>query len=339
MCKVQMLRALVNERIAAAVAEIFAVLERTIAEYEEELCRTKDENERQRQLLAAVFEPRMESRGADVSEEDLPPEQPGWISRVEQQEPRPPNIKEEEQPWTRQDADVSRFPVTCVIVKSEEDDAEAQWSQRDHGQSEAKRRSEAGSLFAPVSDGDNAASHPPDVDDEDCQADVTHTHFGCSQCDKIFDSKSHLQKHEKRHTDNKHLKCSRCDKTFGSKTDLQRHVRIHTGEKPFSCAFCDRKFSVKGNLIAHARTHTGEKTFPCSSCGQSFGVRSALRRHERTHTGEKPFSCSVCGERFSQKGHMMRHARTHTGEKPFSCSLCEKKFSEKYNIKKHKCAC
>ncbi|KAJ0000578.1 hypothetical protein NQD34_012420 [Periophthalmus magnuspinnatus] len=40
------MRALVNERLTAAAEEIFALFERTIAEYEEELCRSKEENQR-----------------------------------------------------------------------------------------------------------------------------------------------------------------------------------------------------------------------------------------------------------------------------------------------------
>nr|XP_061784564.1 uncharacterized protein LOC133575758 isoform X2 [Nerophis lumbriciformis] len=52
MCKLQMLRALVDQRLTAAVEEIFVVFERTIAEYEAELSRTKEENNR---LLDAVF--------------------------------------------------------------------------------------------------------------------------------------------------------------------------------------------------------------------------------------------------------------------------------------------
>lgn len=60
MCKVEMLRAMLNARLSAAVEEIFGVVARTIAEYEEELSRTKEENERQRQLLDAVFRPQEE---------------------------------------------------------------------------------------------------------------------------------------------------------------------------------------------------------------------------------------------------------------------------------------
>ncbi|XP_061819468.2 uncharacterized protein [Nerophis lumbriciformis] len=334
MCHVQMLRALVSERLTAVVEEIFVVLERTIAEYEEELCRTKEDNERQRQLLDAVFKPQME----DVREKDLVPEQREWSTRVAQKEPWWPHVKEEEQVGTQEDADIRKFPVTCVIVKSEDDEGEAQWSRPGHSRSEETRRSEADCFLAPLSDGDDIVSHSPDSKtDTTCHTSNQHIKF--SQCDKKFGSKSNLKKHKRGHTDNKRLKCPECDKTFRSKTDLQRHVRIHTGEKPFSCPFCDKKFSLKGNLMAHQRTHTGGETFSCTLCNRSFRVHSALRRHTRTHTGEKPFSCSLCGERFSQKGHMMRHARTHTGEKPFSCNVCEKKFSEKYNIKKHKCSC
>ncbi|KAI9536831.1 hypothetical protein NQZ68_031140 [Dissostichus eleginoides] len=59
MCKVQMLRALVKQRLNAAVEEIFVLFERTIAEYEEELSRAKVEHERHRKLLDAVFQPQI----------------------------------------------------------------------------------------------------------------------------------------------------------------------------------------------------------------------------------------------------------------------------------------
>ena len=59
MSKVQMLRSLVKQRLTAAAEEIFGLVERTIAEYEEELCRSKEENERQRKLLDAVFNPQL----------------------------------------------------------------------------------------------------------------------------------------------------------------------------------------------------------------------------------------------------------------------------------------
>ncbi|CAL1591428.1 unnamed protein product [Knipowitschia caucasica] len=50
-----LLRAAVNERLAAAAEEIFVLLERTIAEYEEEVCRSKEQNQRNQQLLEALL--------------------------------------------------------------------------------------------------------------------------------------------------------------------------------------------------------------------------------------------------------------------------------------------
>lgn len=52
MSKVQSVRDFVNQRLTAAVEEIFGLFERTIREYEDELCR-------QRRLLDAVLQPRV----------------------------------------------------------------------------------------------------------------------------------------------------------------------------------------------------------------------------------------------------------------------------------------
>ena len=53
MSKVQTLRVFVKQRLTAAAEEIFELFERTIAEYEEELCR-------QRKLLDAVLQPQVQ---------------------------------------------------------------------------------------------------------------------------------------------------------------------------------------------------------------------------------------------------------------------------------------
>ncbi|XP_054626332.1 uncharacterized protein LOC129178287 isoform X3 [Dunckerocampus dactyliophorus] len=104
MCKVQMLRALVNQRLTVAVEEMFVVLERTIAEYEEELSRTKEENERQRQLLDAVFKKHQVV-----------------LHRADED-----SIGEEEKHRISQEGDhlegLEQFPVIGVPLKSEDDE-------------------------------------------------------------------------------------------------------------------------------------------------------------------------------------------------------------------------
>ncbi|XP_053190767.1 oocyte zinc finger protein XlCOF7.1-like [Scomber japonicus] len=140
MSKVQMLRASVNQRLTAAAEEIFVLFERTIAEYEEELSRSKEENKRQRKLLDAVFKPQLQLHRAvfpaDVQQlletkEEVSPEQQERSSSLDQEEPDPPHIKEEqEEVWTSQEgeqlqgleeADITKFIFTSVPPEDDEE--------------------------------------------------------------------------------------------------------------------------------------------------------------------------------------------------------------------------
>ncbi|KAK7889181.1 hypothetical protein WMY93_024741 [Mugilogobius chulae] len=65
MCEnVSILRAFVSERLTAAAEEIFALVERTIVEYEEELCRSKEENQRKQQLLDSLLDAQLHTTTA-----------------------------------------------------------------------------------------------------------------------------------------------------------------------------------------------------------------------------------------------------------------------------------
>ncbi|XP_054626328.1 zinc finger protein 510-like [Dunckerocampus dactyliophorus] len=318
MCKVQMLRVLVDQRLTAAVEEIFVVLARTIAEYEEKLSRTKEENERQRQLLDAVFKKhQVVLHRADVSEEHLPPEQQEWSSRVEQEEPKHPHIKREECepqcPHIKQEEEahsislkgphlegLEEFPVIGVAVKGEDDE--------DKGQSEEKREVELPSS--------SSTEHITEADGG---------HSGGSQADNclapLSDSDCTMS-----HTPGK---------TFKRGSNLQRRMIRHKGEKPFMCSVCGKSFYETAHLEVHTRIHTRERCFSCSVCGKSFYEKAYLQVHTRIHTGERRFSCSVCGKRFVRKSHLKVHTRIHTGEKPFSCSVCGKRCNVKSNLKVH----
>ncbi|XP_061834526.1 uncharacterized protein [Nerophis lumbriciformis] len=327
MCEFQKVRMLMEQRLNVTAEEIFGVLERTIAEYEEELSRTKEENKRLQELLDAVFKPQVVLHRADVqrvsagSHEEIPSRQQEWQTSVGQKELQAPSHIKEEQLH---------------------DEDEAQSLQLHHSQSEENRgaelvsqhiteadgehcediKSEPVSIFAPLSDMDHMMSHSSDHSDH---------------IQKPLESKNDSKGDTRHHTNNKHFDCSKCGKSFRQKSHFTRHMRIHTGEKPFTCSVCKKSFSRKHHMTTHMRTHTGEKPFACSACAKRFKTKKERILHMRTHTSEKPFACSVCKKSFSRKHHMTTHMRTHTGENPFSCTVCDKTFRFKQQVSKHTC--
>ncbi|XP_038570996.1 zinc finger protein OZF-like isoform X6 [Micropterus salmoides] len=359
MSKVQTLRAFVQQRLSAAAEEIFELFERTIAEYEEELCG-------QRKLLDAVFKPEADVQLLLVSKEEVPLEQQEWSLSLDQEDPpEPPYIKEEQKElWTSQkgeqlrgleEADTTKVTFTPVLVKSEEDNKEKPQSSQLHQRLTEQEKTDAdgedcgGPELARNSDPDR----PLQPDTEDVTSETREPQsclnllqnnsgcitgekpFGCSECDKRFYTKSSLRQHMKIHTGQKPFSCSVCGKRFFESSDLIKHFRVHTGEKPFSCPVCKNRFSDRSNLYSHMKIHTGEKPFSCSVCGKRFAQRSSLTKHFRVHTGEKPFSCSDCTKCFSARSNLSKHMRVHTGEKPFSCSLCGRRFTKRSSLTSH----
>ncbi|XP_061784437.1 uncharacterized protein [Nerophis lumbriciformis] len=333
--------------------------ERTIAKYEEELCPTKEEKERQHQLLDVYYKKHHQVvlHRTDVCEEQLLPEKqecsfrmvkedpskrktrrhrPSGVSfssltqtlpckKEEKDSPSPHIKKEEEEHSISQEGDHIEGLVE-FSVKSEDDEVK--------GESEEKREAEPPSS--------SSTQHMTTEADGD--------HCGGSQADKLLaplsdseDTTSHSpdtddedSKDDKTcHTDNTQFKCSHCDKTFKYHCRLKVHLRRHTGEKPFTCSICGKGFAASRYLKAHMRAHAGEKTFFCSICGLSFTRKQHLKEHIRAHTGEKPFSCSTCGKAFTQSRCLKKHKRTHTGEKSHSCSICNRSFCERANLVAH----
>ncbi|KAJ0066251.1 hypothetical protein NL108_004147 [Boleophthalmus pectinirostris] len=111
MSKSQTLRALVNERLTAAAEEIFALFERTIAEYEEEVCRSKEENQRKQEQLDSILSPRVVLLRTGVQ---IPSKSPG--PGLNQDSPQTPRIKEEPDPRIKQEEHTLLVQVGFIYV-------------------------------------------------------------------------------------------------------------------------------------------------------------------------------------------------------------------------------
>ncbi|XP_053294624.1 uncharacterized protein LOC128455020 [Pleuronectes platessa] len=137
--RVPALRAMLTDLLLIE-EDILAVLDDTLAEYDDGVERSEREICRQRRLFDAAMKPVVQLHRAEcpadvqqlmVIKEEVPPQQQQWSPLVDQEDPEPPHIKEEqEQPWTTQDgqqlqgleeADI-KFTLTPVNMKSEEDE-------------------------------------------------------------------------------------------------------------------------------------------------------------------------------------------------------------------------
>uniref|UniRef100_A0A672ZGK7 C2H2-type domain-containing protein n=1 Tax=Sphaeramia orbicularis TaxID=375764 RepID=A0A672ZGK7_9TELE len=369
--KVQILRSLVEQRLTAAAEEIFGLFERTIAEYEEELCRTKEENQRQRQILDCVWNPRVLLHKTDIQQhlvvkEEVPPEQQEWNPTVEQEEPEPepPHIKEEqEELWTSQEFNITKFPSTSV-VKCEDEVKCSQLNQIhiDVNKEEANKvdcgGSEPASSFHPhrhlQTKADEQNEDSEETEDSDEDQTLNHTPES-----KLPTNGSTQQM--KTETDGDDGGGSDSDinlvsmesvkrRTFVSKSLLEEHMDTHTGQKLVGSSECEATFSEKKNMTQETnsprdmmrkndltRSDVGceKKRYHCSVCSKTFARKSYLEIHMRNHTGENPFICSLCGSTFTSKSTLRSHMMLHTGEKPFKCSLCHKCFRRRSEVKRH----
>ncbi|KAI3359053.1 hypothetical protein L3Q82_015423 [Scortum barcoo] len=274
-----------------------------------------------------------------VRKEEVPPEQQDRSSSLDQEDPEPPHIKEEqEEVWSSQ--------------------SESEWhlnQDTDNKTSEFKTE---------VSDDDWTETREPrsllnslnivEVPARDTRCKTGRKTYSCSECGKIFGRSPHLKIHMRTHTGEKPFNCPFCGKSFTQKVNLTYHMSVHTGEKRFSCRFCNERFTWYTQLKSHQcvceslqlhqsqteenrEAETGEKSFRCSECGKIFSRKDNLNIHMRIHTGERPFSCSVCGKRFKHGGHLTQHMSVHTKENRFTCSVCDRRFTWLYQLKRHKC--
>ncbi|XP_053293603.1 gastrula zinc finger protein XlCGF57.1 [Pleuronectes platessa] len=370
------LRAMLTEWLTAAGEEILAGLEETFLEYEDRVERTELEISRQRRLLDAVMQPVVRLHRAvcpaDVQQlivikEEVPSEEQQWSPLVDQEDPEPPHIKEEqEEPWTNQDgqqlqgleeADIM-FTLTPVAVKSDEEklkscetkenredckgpeparnsgpDGHLQPGQKTEDASETEVSEDEWMETRETQTGLNTRNNKQPQSDMACMTEIKR--FSCSECGKRFNQRCHLNTHMRIHTGEKPFSCSECGKRFNRRGSVTRHMRSHTGEKPFSCSECGKRFNHRCHLNTHMRSHSGEKPFSCSECGKGFIERGHLNMHMRIHTEEKPFSCPKCGKRFNKRSNLNTHMRSHTGEKPFICFECGQSYTERGNLNEH----
>ncbi|KAM8880983.1 uncharacterized protein ACB058_001282 [Synchiropus picturatus] len=332
MCKIQSLRAEVKQRLNEAVRDVFELFERTIDELAEELRRSKEENERQRNLLDAILKPRV------------------YLCRTDCELGKEP-VNEKQDPLRQQKLSCIQDPTSSIlpIVKKE---PEEHLVRQVLGAQEEQESADTSLLLRSLKVEQDCSGGDEDLHSSGpCQSD------GCQNRELTSGSTLNLKGVERddsyrgselasllhpgkfphpqprvtvRVPNSSHSQADRSKRRLGDEENP-------SVSKPFVCPLCGKAFRCRSTFRYHIRIHSGEKPFCCSVCGHRFRQRSDLVAHFRVHTGYKPFSCTLCPMTFSRSYSLGLHMRTHTGEKPFACTLCLKRFAWKSQLKKHHC--
>ncbi|XP_075338676.1 uncharacterized protein LOC142398523 [Odontesthes bonariensis] len=352
MSSVQHLREFISQRLTAAAEEIFSEFEKTIVQYEEEI-------DRQRGLLDISWKPQIKLHTAELSQQDVCKEENVLAERqlcdqesnssVDQEEPEPPQIKEEQDelcPSQGEQLVLSQETDTFMPLQSKpEGEEKLQETGNDVDQYEEeidRQRRLLDITWKP-----RIKLHTADFPEQHVIAEenILSDQQLCNQ-----EGNSNLnQKEPRQKTDflmvnpayeesdhkNSEPNSNQLHSHNSALSVLQGQITLYTDEiKPYTCNALGKRVS-HSSLMKYHKTHTGEKLYSCKICGKRFGLNNQLLSHLKTHPGDKPYSCNTCQKRFTQKNHLLSHMRTHTGEKPYSCNICQKRFTQKNHLLSH----
>uniref|UniRef100_A0A674CEU0 Zinc finger protein 180-like n=1 Tax=Salmo trutta TaxID=8032 RepID=A0A674CEU0_SALTR len=363
MTKLQYLNVYLTERLMQAAEEILGVVGNTISEYQEEITRTKRENQYLKQHLITPVLPAPQPIVSWVSEQQTPPEQQHceqeWSPSLGQRDPESTQIKQEQgELRTRQEEEQIQGPEadtkedSITIPPCVKSDCDQEPPQPTHLPQTVENR-ERDSLLTnttgqiktePDGEGYGVSLSEPTSDSPQSQP-LSAVNPGCSRTQsENTESVPDVQRDPERRPeeDTQTHSCTQCGAVFCELSQLKAHMLSHTvphsggtSHRQILCTVCWKSFTSTSYLKVHMCSHNKEKPFHCGVCGKSFSYSGRFREHQRIHTGERPYRCHVCGKRFNRSTHLKTHLRVHTGEKPYSCPVCGKGFSQSSQIKGH----
>ncbi|CAB1331719.1 unnamed protein product, partial [Coregonus sp. 'balchen'] len=254
MSKLQQLNVFLNEKLTAVPLEISVVVQKTIAEYQEEISRLERANSRLRRLLDLVFKPEIKlHRLADlqqltVSEEDVNSEQQHC-----------------EQEWSpglgpvESDAEESMWNSFNIVTVENQTELDGESYRESDG--ESNRESESTSDYQPPSEvnpeSDNGESNSGKVDGVESRISLSGL--------KPLKPKRGRGRPMKETSELSDLKCDMCVKCFATASGLKRHQQLrHSEERPYMCDTCGQCFALNRYLIRHMKIHTVERQHCCT---------------------------------------------------------------------------
>ncbi|XP_051925007.1 zinc finger and BTB domain-containing protein 49-like [Hippocampus zosterae] len=363
-----MLKDLVRGRLLAAADEIFGLFQSTIASYEEQLLRAREESERQRRQLEAFSKTRLVSHVPDA---------PGPMGHQAQQVP--PQLQGA--PAGSEHTQLLQVKVEegATAVPTQGEEAPREWQ---HVMTETKRRRGAAPQgdrpLAPLSDSDDVEEllrsgtdseeelegssslvHvqrgriKQEEEEEEEESSISEMLLSGAPAKSEDDDKSpdwsplehqsptpRGRSHASARAGEKPLSRSRrihlvarMRKRGGAGSEAAQRVTRAPG-KPLVRPLCGKISSRQQNVGDDMRAQP-EDSFPRSVCQKHFAHKATLEGHMRAHALEPAFTCSFCGKTFSREASLAAHAQIHAGGKAFACALCGRRFCVQANMAAH----
>ncbi|MEQ2261624.1 hypothetical protein XENORESO_012897, partial [Xenotaenia resolanae] len=216
------------------------------------------------------------------------------------------------------ETDDTRFPVTVVHMKSEEDEEKPLLSQLHQHQTDDR------DLPSNIS----TDQIKTEIKEEDCGTTETsinpdlNTHGGSSNYSLTKDGEDDEEDDDVKHHESE-LKCLSDSETEDSEDDWRESSAPGSGrnavDKSLSCSECGGKFANRLSLQSHMTCHPRLTSSYCSGNETCFREKKNIDSLMKVQTGSKHFNCGECGKNFNLKQDLKRHTKVHTGEKPFSC--------------------
>ena len=168
----------------------------------------------------------------------------------------------------------------------------------------------------------------------------------CEACDIEFSDLEALRLHFRQ--DHKHLKnrpkavarynCTECDKVFYSKSQLEGHInRSHVKEKKYPCTRCSAAFYDARSLKVHNDAHDGVNQHKCTTCGNEFKTKYLCERHVKTvHEKTEMYMCQTCSFKTFHAYSLTAHIQqVHQKYRPHKCDICDDAFFYRRDKEKH----
>ncbi|KAM4593694.1 uncharacterized protein PAE49_009329 isoform 1-T1 [Odontesthes bonariensis] len=361
MSSVQHLREFISQRLTAAAEEIFSEFEKTIVQYEEEIGR-------QRRLLDISWKPQIKLHRVELPrhylcEEEIPVNLEK-DSSLDQEEPEPPQIKEEpaevctsheeQQLLLKQETD--NFTVTLTYEESDRSEAEptnVQLQDQSQDQEGSGRESTGNAELRPKkrrhsNDGDSSSmseSHRNTAKDLSQQ-------YVCEEKEEILtdqqffnhESNYSLDQQEPEPPQFKEELEERCTSQEEEWLELKQETDILSVTPTYEeTELTSDQLLSQNSSVAERQEMEKNLREEESESTQNAKLKPHERRERNINpsndvinesqfnadTGDQSVKCEGCGKAFMSYSELRAHYGMHTGKKPYSCEICKKAF--RYN--------